>query len=102
MRSALVVLRGVAAVAGVCGCANQEATLVGGVAKAIDETFRTAGEVVRENPYQRGNETEAPETAQAPDGEEHYYRAEVLVKTRGQAKIEAMRLRDTEEVSEFW
>lgn len=75
---------------------------VGAVATAIDETFRTAGEVVRENPYRRGNETDAPETALAPDGEEHYCRAEVLVKARGPSKIEALRLRETEEVSEFW
>ncbi|WP_305045063.1 hypothetical protein [Geoalkalibacter sp.] len=79
---------------------------VGTVATVIDETFQTAGDVVKENPrYQRrlvpaaSPATLNPSPATAGD---HYYRAEVLIKTQGPARIESMSLQKSEDVSAFW
>lgn len=100
----------------VSGCANQDAAQLGSligralgrpigtVATAIDETFQTAGDVVKENPrYQQQRQYQPPLPAAAPyDQGAHYYQAEVLVKTRGPARIESLQLQKTEDVSAFW
>jgi len=103
----------------VSGCANQDAAQLGSligrslgrpigtVATAIDETFQTAGDVVKENPrYQQQRQSQpAPQLAPASapsDQSAHYYKAEVLIKTRGPARIESMNLQQTEDVSAFW
>jgi hypothetical protein len=102
-------------------CATQDAALVGAmvgrtlgmpvgtVATAVDETFRTAADVVKENPRHREKREMAdhrrppvPCTVPRSGVEDYYYRAEVLVKTRGPAQIESLTLQETEDVSEFW
>lgn len=99
------------------GCANKDAaelgsligrTLgkpIGTVATAIDETFRTTGDVVRENPrfqrQQREQQQATPATSSS-DEDTFYYRTEVLVKTRGPAQIEEVSLQEAEDVSDFW
>jgi len=75
---------------------------------AIDETIETAGEVIDANPrYDHRNRvrhvggiTSQRKTYDAPGP--HYYKAEVLVKTRGPAKIQSMQLIDSHDVTEFW
>ncbi|MEJ2200524.1 MAG: hypothetical protein P8X63_05870 [Desulfuromonadaceae bacterium] len=72
---------------------------------AIDETFRTAGDVVKENPRYQNQRNEPKPTVSLPTPgaeEDYYYKAEVLVKTHGPAQIESLSLQQTEDVSEFW
>ncbi len=87
-------------------------TPIGTVATAIDETFQTAGDVVKENPRYQQRQMQAPAPAPAAppaplyaapaNSGDHYYRAEVLIKTRGPARIESMHLQQTEDVTAFW
>lgn len=100
----------------VSGCANQDAAQLGAligrslgrpigtVATALDETVHTAGEVVKANPrYQQNPAPPVQQPASLPyDDGAHYYKAEVLVKTRGPARIESLQLQQTEDVSAFW
>ncbi len=75
---------------------------------AIDETFKTAKEVVDANPrydkqkpvHQAGysSSRRLPEDVQ----DTHYYKTEVLIKTRGPADIQSVELIDSEDVTEFW
>ena len=98
------------------GCSNRDAALlgsligrsigkpVGTVATAIDETVQTAGDVIKENPrYQQPAPAEPLyRSPQSGNQQDYYYRTEVLVKTRGPAQIEAISLRESEDISEFW
>ena len=99
------------------GCSNRDAALFGGligrslgkplgtVATAVDETFNTTGDIVKESPryQQRPAILNTTRTASATASDvPHYYRAEVIVKTRGPAEIENLELQKTEDVSEFW
>jgi hypothetical protein len=94
-------------------------TPLGVAAAAVDETFQTAGDVVDANPRYRqraaaqaprsspSGHTRSPVTAERRSAERsaqssHYYRAEVLVKIRGPAKIETIDFVDSEEVVGFW
>lgn len=102
----------------VSGCANQDAAQLGSligrslgrpigtVATAIDETIHTAGDVVKENPrYQQQRQNQPAQQVPLPapyDESAHYYKAEVLIKTRGPARIESLNLQKTEDVSAFW
>ena len=124
MQTNRTILVGLAALFFLSSCANQDAAQlgsliwvgavddiwelgkpVGTVATAIDETFRTAGDIVKENPRFQ-NQRNNPKPAESPSlpntKEDHYYKAEVLVKTRGPAQIESLSLQQTEDVSEFW
>lgn len=106
----------VVAVLLIFGCSNQDAAQlgslvgrslgrpIGAVATALDETVQTAGDVVRENPrYRQQRQDQPPLPAAAPlDESTHYYQAEVLIKTRGPARIESLQLQRTEDVSAFW
>lgn len=117
MQTNRIILIGLAALFFLSSCANQDAAQfgsligrslgkpVGTVATAIDETFRTAGDIVKENPRFRNQRNNPPPTVSPPvpnAEEDHYYKAEVLVKTHGPAQIESLSLQQTEDVSEFW
>lgn len=117
MRTNRILLASLTAMVFLSSCSNQDAAQlgsligrslgrpVGTVATAIDETFRTAGDVVKENPRFQNQRNEPKQTVlqRIPNTEEdYYYKAEVLVKTRGPAQIESMSLKQTEDVSEFW
>ena len=98
------------------GCSNRDAALFGGligrtlgkpvgtVATALDETFKTAGDISKENPryQQQGEYQPTKPAARLDNGNDYYYRTEVLIKTRGPAQIEEINLQDSEDVSEFW
>ena len=98
------------------GCTNRDAALFGGligrtlgkpvgtVATALDETFKTAGDISKENPryQQHGGPQPTRPTARLDNGNDYYYRTEVLIKTRGPAQIEAISLQGSEDVSDFW
>ena len=100
------------------GCANQDAAQlgsligrslgkpIGAVVTAVDETFQTAGDVIQENPRYsnpQGREQQlAPVVTGSGDDGDYFYRAEVLVKTRGPAQIESLSLQKTEDVTAFW
>ncbi|WP_303720114.1 hypothetical protein [Malonomonas rubra] len=117
MRRSRILLSGLAALTVLSACTNQDAAQlgsligrslgkpVGTVATAIDETFRTVGDVVNENPrfQNQYNEPKQTVSSRIPSTEEdYYYKAEVLVKTRGPAQIDSMSLQKTEDVSDFW
>lgn len=87
---------------------------LGAVATAIEESVLTAGDVTRLNPRYQNAQAMSPnhlqpplqpsrpyETTSSPETP-YYYRAEVLIKTRGPARIESLQLQDTQDVSEFW
>jgi len=117
--------------AALCGCTIQGASMMGvavgqglgtpfGVtATALDEAVHTTRDIVRANPrYANRAQPAAPQTvavprrtesrrpggARPPDGNEQtcVYRAEVLVTTRGPARIEAIEFNESEEVARFW
>ena len=80
---------------------------LGVVATAVDESINTASDVVRENPrylQQSTSQEQAGSSTAVAHGQAdaYYYRAEVLVKTRGPAQLEGLTLQQTEDVSEFW
>ena len=117
MRMNRILWGGLAAVTFLSACTNQDAAQlgsmigrslgkpVGTVATAIDETFRTAGDIIEENPRYQNQRNEPKPTVSPPipnTEEDYYYKAEVLVKTRGPAQIESMSLQQTEDVSDFW
>jgi hypothetical protein len=99
------------------GCSNHDAAQLGAMigrtigkpigtaATAVDETFRTVGDVISENPrHKRSPSVPVAVTPTAPissDGD-FYYRTEVVVKTRGPAEIQSLQLQQVEDVSEFW
>ena len=117
------------AIAGVMtlsACTHRDAAMIGAVighsvgaplgtaAVALDETFKTAGDVVEANPRYDG-QTRAPKNpansrpsrqgAHAGgenEDETHYYKAEVLVKTHGPASIESIDFHESEDVTKFW
>lgn len=74
----------------------------------INETFKTAKEVVNANPrydkqkpvHQTGYSSSPRLPHDAPDI--HYYKTEVLIKTRGPADIQSVELIDSNDVTEFW
>lgn len=109
------------------GCTTHEAAVIGAIpgrmigmplgvlATAIDESVKTAGDVVDANPrYSRVKNNTISKPAyqyqnykpSAPAyhvaGNTHYYKAEVLIKTRGPAQLESMQLVDSRDVTEFW
>jgi hypothetical protein len=99
------------------GCANQDAAQLGSligrslgkplgvVATALDETLQTTADVVHENPRYHRSQPAAQQAVPVRTGsgeEDFYYRAEVLVRTRGPAQIESLDLQKTEDVSAFW
>ncbi|WP_303720869.1 hypothetical protein [Malonomonas rubra] len=117
MRMNRILLSGLFFVTFLSACTNQDAAQlgsligrslgkpVGTVATAIDETFRTAGDVVKENPRFQNQRNDPKPTVSPPipnTNEDYYYKAEVLVKTRGPAQIESLSLQQTEDVSDFW
>ena len=75
---------------------------------AIDETFKTAQEVVDANPrYDRQNTVHkvghSPSQRFPNDAHNtHYYKTEVLIKTRGPADIQSVELIDSQDVTDFW
>ena len=90
-------------------------TPVGVAAVAVEETFATAGDIQDANPrHQRpqptrrcvsrragsGSTLRRPAASRA--GEDRYYRAEVVVRTRGPAEIRSIEVGETEDVTEFW
>ncbi|GAB4564043.1 MAG: hypothetical protein Tsb0017_23600 [Geothermobacteraceae bacterium] len=100
---------------------------LGTAAVIVDETVQSTGDIVRQNPRydQRNNQPAfrrqmAPEpSAAAPrlqpveyhpasalvsDRKDrfHYYRTEVLVKTRGPADIQSIDFVESEDVTRFW
>jgi hypothetical protein len=109
------------------GCTTQEAVIMGAipgriigtpigmVATALDESVKTAADVVSANPrysraknvasskpaYQYQNYKAVTPTYRGVDNS-HYYKAEVLIKTRGAAKFESIQLMDSREVTDFW
>ncbi len=117
MRLPSLIFAGILSLILLSGCSNREAAQlgsmigralgkpVGTVATALDETVRTTADIVKDNPrYQRQAKPErlamTPRIDQRQD--DYYYRAEVLVKTRGPAQIEEFSLQQTEDVSDFW
>jgi hypothetical protein len=105
------------------GCTTQEAAIMGAipgriigmVATALDESVKTAADVVSANPrysraknvasskpaYQYQNYKAVTPTYRGVDNS-HYYKAEVLIKTQGAAKFESIQLMDSREVTNFW
>lgn len=99
-------------------------TPMGVAATAFDETFQVAGDVVDANPryakrtaVQRSQDNSNRQSRPAVRSEPsrtnqgrtthsepatHYYRAEVLVKTRGPAAIESIDFADSMEEVDFW
>lgn len=103
---------------------------IGTVAVALDETVQSTGDIVRQNPrYDNlpatpsvlNNHGPTPAPAYTPtgsyhqvsngnhndgntysDNQTHYYRAEVLVKTRGPANIQSIDFAESQDISEFW
>ncbi|RMF47565.1 MAG: hypothetical protein D6751_02430 [Deltaproteobacteria bacterium] len=100
---------------------------IGTAAVIVDETAQSTGDIVRQNPrYDQLKNQPAfrRQTAAAPPvvpprsrhgeyhpagaaypGREdryHYYRAEVLVKTRGPADIQSIDFAESEDVTRFW
>ena len=97
---------------------------MGVAATAFDETFKVAGDVVDANPRyakrtaaQRSQYDSSRQSRPAPRSEPslrsqgrntpsdqatHYYRAEVLVKTRGPAAIQSIDFADSMEEVDFW
>ena len=82
---------------------------------AVDESFKTATDVVKANPrYSSANNTHYSQaTKYYPpkadrkynnylDGDYHYYKAEVLIKTQGSAQIESLHLLESKNVTDFW
>lgn len=100
------------------GCTNRDAAQLGSligrslgkpigvVATAVDETVKTTGDVIKENPrYQNLSSAPLQRTEDVTHGVDEsvrYYRAEVLVKTKGPANIQSMSLQETEDVTQFW
>jgi len=103
---------------------------IGTAAVILDETVQSTGDIVRQNPrYDNlsakpsvlNHSRPAPPTAFTPvagyrkasyvnynggdtygDSQTHYYRAEVLVKTRGPADIESINFAESQDITEFW
>lgn len=75
---------------------------------AIDETFKTAKDVVNANPRydtQKLNRqaSNAPSWRLPHDRQDtRYYKTEVLIKTRGPADIQSVELMNSQDVTEFW
>lgn len=100
------------------GCSNRDAAQLGAVigrtlgkpigtaATAVDETFRTVGDVITENPRHRNSKGVPAVVSHADevqtDEQAYFYRTEVQVKTRGPAQIESLQLPQSEDMSEFW
>jgi hypothetical protein len=120
----LVVLLGVASAV---GCTHTDAanvgaavghglgTPVGVAAVAVEETFATAADIQDANRRHRrpqplprrvsrraGSSSTPRKPAASRAGEDHYYRAEVVVRTRGPADIRSIEVGETEDVTEFW
>jgi len=114
----LTIMSSVAVFALSFGCSNRDAAQLGAMigrtlgkpigtaATAVDETFRTVGDVMTENPRHQNRKvvpvTVAREEEAQTDDQAYFYRTEVLVKTRGPAQIESLQLQQSEDVSEFW
>ena len=108
------------------GCTHREAAIVGaavsrpigytlGIAGvAVDETFKTAGDIMQANPRHeenrfntlgtdgRASSVYPPKLDNAIDKHIHYYKKEVMIKTSGPANIQSMEFTDSKEVSDFW
>ena len=100
------------------GCTTKEAatlaaipgrvigTTLGMTAVIIDESVHTAGDVVDANPRYKNKPRRTnccqtrPDSHQ--DNQSHYYKAEVLIKTRGPAVIESVQSIEGEAIKEFW
>lgn len=90
-------------------------TPMGMIATTVDESFATAGDIVQANPrhdrcckgslLQKHRPTQRSPTDLAPPLENtgfHYYKAEVLIKTRGRAQFESIQMLDSQDVTNFW
>ena len=82
---------------------------------AADESIKTAGDIVKANPrYYQSNKVRYSKTVDTYqsrpsrkynshiDGDYHYYKAEVLIKTQGPAQIKSMQLLESRNVTDFW
>ncbi len=98
---------------------RQVGTPLGVAVVTVEETFKTAEDVHDANPREEerrkaraaarpitpapGKASLAPAPAASTVGEEYrYYRAEVIVKTRGAADIQELQLQETQDVTAFW
>lgn len=114
----LTIMSSVAVFALNFGCSNRDAAQLGAMigrtlgkpigtaATAVDETFRTVGDVITENPRHQNRKVASVAGSRVDevqtDDQVYLYRTEVLVKTRGPAQIESLQLQQSEDVSEFW
>lgn len=123
-RKTIAALAGAAFAVGLVGCCSpKEAATVGAMigrpfgnaigvgVVAVEETFRTAGDVRDANPRFE-NEPRCRRPAPAPaqpatpsvaraDGR-HFYEVRAIVQTAGPAKIENITYRESEDVTAFW
>ncbi len=111
------------------GCSTREAAMtghlvgsqlgkpIGVVAVMVDETFKTADDVYKANPrYDQQPATASTDSGNtccpeqldrmeiAHDGADnmHYYRTEVIMKTRGPADVVSMKVQNSQDVTAFW
>ncbi len=79
---------------------------------AIEQTFETANDIVEARPKHSGllprgyskpiEYSPRRSTAYRNKNDTHYYKAEVLIKTRGKADFQSVQLVETKDVTDFW
>jgi hypothetical protein len=103
------------AVLGLLGCATpREAATVGAwmgrqigtpmgiAATAVEESFHHAGDIRYANPRFDGRPRTTQRLQSANDDSTHVYRANVVVKTEGPARVRSIEVSDPEDVTAFW